>query len=186
LTAEPREIYEIAAMVERPRSCTRWQQLDVLGTMRLTPAPPLGEARNAVDGHHRRYSHGPTHMWISNPGDALPQSLVLSWPEPRRFDTVALTFDNLCAARHENPWESGTRVVPWCVSRYTLEAGAEDGWREIVRVEDNYRRFREHRFAPLAADRLRLTVRATHGEGQSARVYRVSVYDRDAARKDSA
>ena len=80
----------------------------------------------------------------------------------------------LYAARHENPWESGTRVVPWCVRAYTLEAGSEGSWQEIVRVEDNYHRFREHCFAPLTADRLRLTVHATHGEGHSARVYRAS------------
>ena len=154
--------------------------------MRLTPAPALGEARNAVDGHHRRYSRGPTHMWISDPAGGLPQSLTLLWPAPRRFDRVTLTYDNLCAARHENPWESGTRVVPWCVSCYTLEAWGESGWREIVRVEDNYHRFREHQFAPLTAERLRLTVHATHGEGHSARVYQVSVYDRETSPDNSA
>ena len=121
--------YEIAAMVERPQSCTHWRQLDALGAMRLTPAPRLGEAENAVDGHHRRYSRGPTHMWLSDPADGLPQSLVLSWPEPRRFGRVALAFDNLCAERHENPWESGARVVPWCVRAYSLETWGEGGWR---------------------------------------------------------
>ena len=89
---------------------------------------------------------------------------------------MALAFDNLCAARHETPWESATRVVPWSVREYTLEAWVEGGWREVAREEENVHRYREHRFAPVCAERLRLTVHSTHGEGQSARVYRFSVY----------
>ena len=169
---------EIARMVEHSPRGTRWQEVGVMGTMRLTPGPRLGDAENAVNGYHRRFSRAPTHMWISDPACELPQQLLLSWPEPRRLDRVTLTFDNLCAARHDNPWESGTRVAPWLVRSYALAVWEDDGWREIVRIEDNHHRFRAHVFAPLSTTRLCLTVHATHGLGYPARVYQISAYGR--------
>jgi hypothetical protein len=165
-----------ARMVERSPRGTRWQEVNAMGAMRLTPAPRLGEAQNAVNGYHRRFSRAPTHMWISDPDRELPQHLVLSWPEPQRLDRVTLTFDNLCAARHDNPWESGTRVVPWLVRSYALSVREDGEWREIVRVEDNYHRFRTHTFASLSTTRLRLAVHSTHGPGHPARVYQISAY----------
>jgi hypothetical protein len=138
-----------ARMVERSPRGTRWQEIGAMGAMRLAPSPRLGEARNAVDGYHRRFSRAPTHMWISDPARELPQYLDLSWREPQCLARVALTFDNLCAARHDNPWESGSRVAPWLVRAYTLAVREGDEWREIVRVEDNHHRFRTHAFARL-------------------------------------
>jgi len=167
---------EIARMVEHSPRGTRWQDVGTMGTMRLTPTPRLGDAENAVNGYHRRFSRAPTHMWISDPARELPQHLVLSWPEPQRLDRVTLTFDNLCAARHDNPWESGTRVAPWLARSYALAAWEDGRWREIVRVEDNHHRFRTHDFAPLSTGRLRLTIDATHGGGHPARVYQISAY----------
>jgi hypothetical protein len=46
-------------------------------------------------------------------------------------------------------------------------------------VEGNYSRFRVHRFAPVVAGRLRLTVKAVHDPAHwTARVYEVRVYNK--------
>jgi ribulose 1,5-bisphosphate synthetase/thiazole synthase len=166
----------IARMVERSPRGTRWQEVGAMGAIRFTPAPHLGEAQNAANGYHRRFSRAPTHMWISDPASKLPAHLDLSWSEPQCLDRVDLTFDNLCASRHDNPWESGTRVAPWLVRSYVLAVREGGEWREIVRVEDNHHRFRRHTFAPLSSAELRLTVHATHGPGHPARVYQISAY----------
>jgi hypothetical protein len=168
----------LAAMVERSPRSVRWREAGAIGALRLVPSPRLGEADNVVDGYHRRFSRAPTHMWISDPAQDFPQHLVLSWPEPLTLDTVMLTFDNLAPSRHQYPWELGTRAIPWCVRDYVLAVWTGDDWREIVSERDNHHRFRTHTFAPLATTQLRLTVRATHVPGHSARVYQLSVYDR--------
>jgi hypothetical protein len=163
-------------MVEHGPQDTRWTPVGAMGTMRLTPAPRLGEAQNAANGFHRRFSRGPINAWLSHPASGLPQDLVLSWPEPQAFDHVTLTFDNLPPSRHENPWESGRRVLDRCVRSYALSVWEGGSWREILREDDNYHRFRTHTFAPIVTDKLRLTIVSTHGEGWGARVYQVSVY----------
>lgn len=171
-----RRRWEIAEMVERVHDGDRWQRLGVMAAMRLTPAPFLGEGRNATDGYHRRYSHGPTHMWMSDPEDGLPQELVLSWPEAQRLRQVTLTFDNLTRYRHNTPWESGRRVLPYCVKEYAVDVWQGDDWREIIHEDDNHHRFRVHPVEELLTERLRLRVLSTHGEGYGARVYQIAVY----------
>ena len=144
--------------------------------MRLQPAPCLGEAENVINGFHRRFSRGPTNMWMSDPAQALPQELILSWPEAQEFDQVSLTFDNLPQHRHENPWESGKRVLEFCVKEYELAVWEHDRWREIAAENCNYHRFRTHSFETIVTTKLRLRILAIHGGNQAARVYQVSVY----------
>ena len=111
---------EIAEMVERSHDGAEWRRLGTMATLRLTPAPPLGEAANVINGLKQRFSRGPTNMWMSRPEDGLPQDLLLAWKRPRRISEVHLTFDNLTAQRHDYPWESGTRVLPILVKSYEL------------------------------------------------------------------
>ncbi len=165
----------IAEMVEHAHFSPCWRRLGVMATLRMAPAPPLGEATNAVDGYHRRFSSGPTHMWMSDPAQGLPQDLLLTWPEPVTVSEVCVTFDNLCRLRHENPWENATRVAPHLVRAYELAYWQGDGWQELAQVEDNYHRFRQHRFAPITTDRIRLRVVAVYGGQAQARVYQVRV-----------
>jgi len=166
---------EIAEMVERSFHIPEWKSLKAMGTMRITPAPHLGEAENVINGFHRRFSRAPTNMWISDPAQGLPQELVLSWQEAQEFSQVTLTFDNLPQHRHENPWESGKRVLDMCIKEYELSVWKNDEWKEIIREECNYHRFRTHSFEPVVTNKLRLRILSTHGGKQSARVYQVSV-----------
>jgi hypothetical protein len=118
-------------------------------------------------------------MWISDPEAGLPQELLLSWKTPQEFDEVCVTFDNLTRLRHDQPWECGQRVLPILVESYELAAWHHDGeWQTLAVVSGNYHRFRQHRFAPVKTDKLRLRVLATHGgTAASARVYEVQVYN---------
>ena len=147
-----------------------------MATLHVTPAPCVGEARNAVNGFHRRFSRGPTNMWISAPDQELPQDLVLEWAEPQQIGQVDLTFDNLTRLRHEQPWECGIRVVDTLCKSYELARYAGGAWHDLATAQDNHHRFCRHHFAPVTASKLRLRVLATHGEDGSARVYQVRAY----------
>jgi hypothetical protein len=168
----------IAEMVEHHHYSTEWHRLGVMATLRLTPPPGLGEAGNAANGFHRRFGRGPTNMWMSRPGAALPQDLVLTWDTPQTFGEVHLTFDNLAPSRHDLPWECGARVLPILVEAYELACWSEDEWQTLVREEQNHHRFRRHAFAAVTTEKLRLRVLSTHGEESQARVYQVRVLAR--------
>ncbi|MGQ9631622.1 MAG: FAD-dependent oxidoreductase [bacterium] len=169
-----REI-EIAEMVEHSHHRPEWRSLEVMATLRLMPPPRLGEAANVVNGFHRRFSRGPTNMWISDPDMGLPQDLILEWPEPQEFDEVCITFDNLARLRSENPWECGARVSPILVRAYELACWREGEWYELVHEDGNHHRFRRHSFDPVRASKLRLRVLSINGGRGGARVYQVRV-----------
>jgi hypothetical protein len=169
-----REI-EIAEMVEHSHHSPMWRSVGGMATMRLTPAPSYGEAANVTNGFHRRFGRGPTNMWISDPALELPQDLVLTWAEPQEFDQVDLTFDNLAEFRHEYPWECGIRVLPILAKAYELACWQDDQWHELAHEGENIHRFRNHRFAPVTSNKLRLRLLSAHSEGAAARVYQVRV-----------
>ena len=167
---------EVAEMVEFSHQRPEWKPLRVMGAMKLNPPPKLGESENVINGFHRRFSRGPTNMWISNPAQELPQDLILSWSEPQKFSHVELTFDNLPRQRHENPWESGKRVLGFCVKGYELSIWEDGTWRTLTKEKCNYNRFRTHSFDMLTTTKLRLRILSTHGGIQSARVCQLRVY----------
>jgi hypothetical protein len=166
---------ELTEMVEHSHHLPEWQRMRATATLRLVPAPALGEARNATNGFQRRFSRGPTNMWISRPDQGMPQDLVLIWHKPQCFDEVCLVFDNLVALRHDNPWECGARVLPFLVKSFALSYWRDDAWYELAREACNIHRFRRYRFDEITSSKLRLRVFSTHGEGQAARVYRIGV-----------
>ena len=110
-------------------------------------------------------------IWASDPAQPLPQWIELAFDTPERINTVYLTFDtDMNAAYHTVP------LVPECVRDYELSWHDGETWRSIVREEGNFQRRRIHRFDPVTATRLRLTVHATHG-APSARVFEIRAYD---------
>ncbi len=165
---------EIAEMVERPAGSERWSRLGVMAALRLAPAPALGEAANAVNGFKQRFSRGPTHMWMSDPAQGLPQDLFLAWRSAKKINEVHLFFDNLTARRHDYPWECGSRVLPGLVKAYELAYWDGHAWRDLAKEDGNHHRFRRHSFCDVTAARLRLRVLAAHG-APVARVYQVRV-----------
>ena len=165
---------EIAQMVEHSHHDSRWHGVDAMMSMRLSPSPALGEAASVTNGFHRRFSRGPTNMWIS--GDPVPQDITLKWDDPVQLSRVEITFDNLTPDHSENPWESGERVHPMLAKAYEISVLTDEGWTAVVREETNIHRFRVHELEPLTANRLRLRVLDTHGGGGLARVYQISAF----------
>ena len=165
----------LAEMVEHSHHTPEWRLVDAMATLRMTPPPHLGEAGNIIDGFHRRFSRGPAHMWISDPQQGMPQSIILNWAEAQTVDEICLTFDNLTAFRHDQPWENGTRVLPYLVKAYTVDTWQDGAWHELVRETCNYHRFRRHQFSSVSTNKVRLHVIETHGEHEAARVYQIQV-----------
>lgn len=167
------KLVEVAEGVERAESAPQWRKVNAMFALRLDPAPRLGEAASVVNGHNRRYSIGPTNMWMSDSAEGLPQDLVLTWDTPQTINEICLTFDNLCRFRHENPWENATRVAPHLAKAYELDYWADGGWHKLVYEDCNYHRFRRYSLPTVRAEKIRLRVLMVHGESGGARVYAV-------------
>lgn len=139
-------------------------------------------ARSVTDGHTRElFSHlgpwadGATHRWEST---ALPAWIELSWPEPRAIAEIHVTFDS--GFQRElilSPSDSTTSKTvrgpqPELVRDYDVLL--DD--RVVASVAGNYLRKRVHTLSsPVAASRLRLLVKATHGV-PAARVFEIRAY----------
>jgi len=143
---------------------------------KISPRPLHGEAVNVINGYNRRFTTNPVNMWISKPGEPLPQNLTLDFGEPKSFCQVNLTFDTFYRTYREMPFNCDKEVSEMCVQDYTLEIWDGVSWKVIVDVTDNYRRHRAHKFNRVTASKLRLTVKAINGPGWTARVYEVRVY----------
>jgi 2-polyprenyl-6-methoxyphenol hydroxylase-like FAD-dependent oxidoreductase len=145
---------------------------------RLSPAPTYGEAANVVNGHHRRYATNPVNAWLSDVVQPLPQDLTLTWDEPQEIARVQLTFDTIERAYRDAPINCDEPYARRCVTSYLLEAQTPAGWQTLADVVDNHQRHRIHRFAPVTAQAVRLTIRAVRDPAFRARVYEVRAYAR--------
>ena len=136
--------------------------------------PPLAYAtdyrpENVVDGVARIVGAA-SHLWVSDPQQAMPQWIELEFPKPARMNTVYLTLDTDLNTR-----SPVAPVAPQCVRDYRLEYFDGGGWRELAAVKDNFQRRRVHRFDTVTASKLRLVVEATNGD-PSARVFEMRAY----------
>lgn len=145
---------------------------------RLSPAPAYGEAENVINGHHRRYSTNPVNAWLSDVDQPLPQDLTLAWDEAQPLGRVQLTFDTIDRAYRDAPINGDEAYARRCVTSYLLEALTDSGWQTLADIADNPQRHRIHRFEPVTARALRLTVRAVRDPAFRARVYEVRAYAR--------
>lgn len=165
------------AALRRPES-RYWRTYEAgntTGCFALAVEPPQYPypAANVLSGVTRPETW--THIWISDPGQPLPQTLELAWPAAIAFSRVQLTFDtNVNQIAAKTP--PLTRI-PECLRDYALEYRAADDadWQPLLTVAGNYQRRRVHRFPPVRAQALRLRCLATNGAA-SARVYEVRVY----------
>jgi hypothetical protein len=108
---------------------------------------------------------------LPDPEQPLPQWLCLEFPESREFNAVYLTFDTDMNRRsHDVP------LVPQCVRDYELSFDDGTEWITLVKETGNFQRRRLHRFDPVTASQLKLTVHATCG-APSARLFEIRVYN---------
>lgn len=113
-------------------------------------------------------------IWISDPGQPLPQAVELAFDAARTFNTALVSFDtNLTLTTGQRPelWRA-----PECARDWRLHARTAGRWHPIYEERGNYQRRRTARFAPVTATALRLEVLATNGD-PSARVFEIRVYN---------
>lgn len=112
-----------------------------------------------------------TNMWISDPGQSLPQSLTVAWPKPVDISEVQITFDSQLSGWI---WEG---AFPMIAKSYRAEGRAPDGaWMELAHESDSHQRRRVHSFDRRPLEAVRITVLETHGGG-TARIVEVRAYD---------
>ena len=124
---------------------------------------------NVVNGWARIIGDQPN-MWASDPQQKMPQWVELSWDQPQRLSAVYLTFDTELGAR----WCT-VPLPPQCVRDYEVSCQVGGKWVAVASAKGNFQRRRIHRFAPVTASKLRLTVHSTNGD-PSARVFEIRAY----------
>jgi len=145
--------------------------------VKIEPRPLYGEAVNIVNGFNRRIGRCPVNMWISKRGEALPQWVELDFGRPVKIGAVHIAFDAMYEHYRLMPFNCDKRVSEMLVKDYEIAASCAGERRVLAEVEENYNRFRVHRFDPVEAVKLRLTVRAVHGGSDwPARVYEIRAY----------
>ncbi len=124
---------------------------------------------NVIDGVSRIVGRE-SHLWASDPKQALPQWIELDFGKTVEMNSVRLTFDtDLNTKFPVKP------VVPQCVRDYRIEAFDGQAWQEVAAVKDNFLRHRVHLFPARTASKVRLTVDATNGD-PAARVFEIRAY----------
>ena len=124
---------------------------------------------NVIDGVSRIVGKE-SHLWASDPQQALPQWIELDFGKAAEVNSVRLTFDTDLNTRFPDK-----PVVTRCVKDYRVEAFDGKVWKEVATVKDNFLRLRVHHFPTQSASKLRLTVDATNGD-LSARVFEIRAY----------
>jgi hypothetical protein len=125
---------------------------------------------NVVNGW-ARLAQNASSMWRSDPGQVLPQWIELDFGEPTAVNTVQLTF-----VTNPNGQPNALKVIPEQVKDYELSALVNGEWVPLAKERDNFQRFRRHQFRMQKADKIRLTVSATHGS-PSASVFEIRAYN---------
>lgn len=138
---------------------------------RLAPSSRPYGAANTVNGVTRPESW--PNIWISDPGNPLPQSVTLSWQRPIVLSRLELTFDtNLSKTNELTP---GLHIPPELVREYSIEHRSEGEWVELVRAGENIKRQRAHLVGPIEARQVRVSIHKTWGD-PSARIYEIRAY----------
>jgi len=145
----------------------RFQSVRQSHVLRAMPRPYPYSPANVISGVSRP-ERGPN-IWISDPGQPLPQWIELNWSTPQIFNTVYLTFDTNCNDLVP------TGPAPECVRDYHLQALIRDEWQELSHMTENHQRRNVLRFESIVTKRLRVTIRATNGVPE-ARIYEIRVY----------
>ena len=136
---------------------------------RMIKAKRNFKPENIINGW-TRLAENTASMWRSNPAKSLPQSVELDFGKPTAFNTVQLTF-----VTHPSGQRPKLPFSPTCVRDYDLEVLVDGKWVPVVQEKGNFQRHRVHSFETKTAMKLRITVRATHGD-KSASIFEVRVY----------
>ena len=138
----------------------------------IEPEQSSFPVHHVISGVTRPYQH--TNLWRSNPTQALPQWIELSWNDVQTISQIQLTFAGnlLRDYRFYPPFNQD----PQCVKTYEICAWIDGDWVQLKWIYDNYQRQRIHTFnQAVHTDKIRIVVYETHGD-LSAAIYEVRVY----------
>lgn len=136
---------------------------------------------NVINGYSRILD-AERYEWVSDPEQALPQWIELTFAKPAEIDTVSLVFDTDMTnpgTPHVNHKPVKIPGVPQCVKDYDVEIFTGDGWRKIAETRGNFMRKQTHRFDAAEVEKIRVTVLATWGD-KSARIMEIRAKSKEA------
>lgn len=166
----------------QPRECLHPELAPVYQTMRGSfifrlspesqPFSPKNVIRNAARPEQR------TNAWISPPLSGGSQWLQLGWAEPVAIDEIHLTFDGQLDNNLIWPAPTGvfgSKTLAAVAKSYHIQAMIDGHWTDLHKEMDNYQPHRQHHFAPIQTDTIRLLFNKTHAADE-VRLYEVRVY----------
>jgi len=139
-----------------------------------------GQPAKVVNGIHRGIGKE-RNGWVSDPKQAMPQSIELRFKKLERVSEVQLVFDTgLSRPRtlsHSDRFVA--RMIqgpqPETVRDYKVQLLEGDSAKTVAEITGNHQRKRIHSFNTQTANGIRLVVNATNGD-QSARVFEIRAY----------
>ncbi len=141
-------------------------------SFRVEPPQNCFKAGHVLSGTTR--PERSTNLWKSDPNQALPQYLELSWEAEQTIQKIHLTFAGHLANEYHNypPFFRDAQTV----KDYRIQAWQGDAWVELLSIEDNYQRHRIHTLDDtVSTNRIRVVVTATNGD-PSAAIYEIRCY----------
>jgi hypothetical protein len=144
----------------------RWiQEKSISRTVRISPVPRPYGAQNVNNGVAAPYIM--PNLWVSDPDEALPQSVILEFDQIQTFNTVSVAFDtnlNLSYTRFGTFWKA-----PTCARHWRVYAEVNGAWEMVYEETDNYFRRRVVKFDTVTSQRLRLEIVATNKDQNQLR-----------------
>ena len=100
----------------------------------------------------------------------------MSWiaSKPRSSHTACPTFDT--DMTNPSLLNLATKIPRPLVTDYVLEAFDGDKWRDLARMAGNNLRHRVHTFAPIAAEKVRLTI-LDSDDHKTTRLFEIRLYN---------
>ncbi|WLP89808.1 FAD-dependent oxidoreductase [Gordonia sp. NB41Y] len=165
---------QIAAFEDNPGHYRRFGSGQTLG-FEVVPPQRGYEPDQVISGEAR--PHRSTNQWRSDPAVPLPAWIELTWPVEHEIKQVQLTFaGHLLREYHAYP---AFYRDPQCLRDYELQVADANGWRTVVRVEDNTATRVVHTLDRSERTRgLRLVALSTNGD-PAVGVYEIRAYDRE-------
>lgn len=141
---------------------------------KVTPEQNYYCEKNINNGYIRPFSL--PHLWSSARIEiGHPQWIQLDWQEPKSISTIELVFNS--ELNHPRMTTTINAVNAQMVKSYEIIAKTDYGEEVLVKEDENFLRFRVHKFDPVVATAVKLVVYETWGD-KHAEVYDFRVYEK--------